>query len=425
MSNIQENIRVAFSSLLSNKLRALLTALGIGIGIASVITLVSLGQAAQDYINRQFLSVGSDLIFIRPGAPNGQAGGGGGGNPFQAPRRLSTSSLTDKDVKDLEDAGNIPDVKAVVPTMSVGARTDYGTNEVRNAVTATTLAYFDIESRTPESGRLFTADDETSNARVAVIGQTTVTNLFGADVSPIGETITINGVPFKVIGVLAKAGGSSFGADQDAVIIIPLSAAHAHLATERTATGDYPVSEIYLQADNVNNIDLITATTTQFLHQSHRIKPRDDDDFQVSSQKDLVGSLTGVIGVLTIFLSIIGGISLLVGGIGVMNIMLVTVTERTREIGLRKAVGARGLDVLSQFLTEATVLCFVGATAGLLLALGLVVATGALVPDLRPSVSVASIALAVGVTSFIDIFFGMYPASRAAALSPIQALRSE
>jgi putative ABC transport system permease protein len=228
-----------------------------------------------------------------------------------------------------------------------------------------------------------------------------------------------------VIGTLVKYGGSSFGSDQDDIIVIPLSAATAHLQTLRNVSGQLPVSQIYVQAVSPDAIDQIVDTATKFMRQEHKIKPGKDDDFQVSSQKDLVGSLNSVISVLTIFLGIIAGISLLVGGIGVMNIMLVTVTERTKEIGLRKAVGARGWDVLFQFLTEATVLCFVGATAGLIVALLFTVLLGVVVPTLEPSVSLESILLGVGVTTVIGVFFGMYPASRAAAMSPIQALRTE
>jgi len=431
MSNILplfENIRVALNSLTSSKLRAALTTLGIGIGIASVITLVSLGQSTQDYVTRQFLSAGSDLVFIRPVAlANIGGNGGGGGNNNNGPtiRRIDSSSLTEKDVRELQDSFNLPDVKTVVPLLNVPAVTDYGSNEVHNSIAATTGQYFDILSRTVASGRLFDDNDVAANARVAVLGQTTVTNLFPPGVSPLGETVRINDVSFKVIGTLAKFGGSSFGGDQDDIIVIPLSTAHAHLQTVRDVSGQLPVSEIYAQAISSGAIDTIVKNATAYLRQQHKIKPGQDDDFQVNSQKDLVGSLNAVIGVLTVFLGIIGGVSLLVGGIGVMNIMLVTVTERTREIGLRKAVGAQRSDVLFQFLTEATVLCFVGATAGLIVSFLFILLLRLLVPTLDASISPKSIVLAVTVTTIIGIFFGMYPASRAAALNPIQALRSE
>jgi putative ABC transport system permease protein len=309
--------------------------------------------------------------------------------------------------------------------LQVSVSVEYGSANTKKAITASTADYFAVRGRTVASGRLFDENDVKSSGRVAVIGQTTVTNLFSENVSPLGETIKLNGVSFKVIGTLEKFGGSSFGADQDDIIVIPLTAARSHLQTTRNVSGQLPVSQIYIQAVDGNNVDAIVDNATKLLRQEHKIKPGKTDDFYVSSQKDLVGSLNAVIGVLTAFLGIIGGISLLVGGIGVMNIMLVTVTERTREIGLRKAVGARGWDVMLQFLTEATFLCFVGATAGLIVSFLFTVILGIAVPDLRPSITLPSLVLGIGVTTFIGIFFGLYPASRAAALSPIQALRSE
>jgi putative ABC transport system permease protein len=265
----------------------------------------------------------------------------------------------------------------------------------------------------------------TSNARVAVLGETTVKRLFPEGVNPLGETIQIGGVPFRVIGVLEKYSGASFGEDNNDVICIPLTTAQTRLQTERNLSGELPVSVIVMQATSTSTIDSAVEATTRFLHNQHKIKPGKEDDFIVTTTKDLIKSFDAVIGIITIFLSVIGGISLLVGGIGVMNIMMVTVTERTREIGLRKAVGARYRDIMLQFLTEATVLCFVGGALGLYIALVLILGVRAAIPDLNPTVSLRSIVLAVGVTSFIGMFFGLYPASRAASMDPIAALRSE
>ena len=207
--------------------------------------------------------------------------------------------------------------------------------------------------------------------------------------------------------------------------MIPITAAQDHLESQRAVTGAKPINEIILQADSVDNIDDIVNTATPVVRSNHKIKPGADDDFQVTSQQDIIASLNQTITVLTVFLSVIGGISLIVGGIGVMNIMLVTVTERTREIGLRKAVGARGWDVRMQFLVESLFLCFVGGLGGLILAVIITQLVQAAVPTLSPSVSILGVILAVGVTTLIGVTFGFYPANRAASLSPIQALRTE
>jgi putative ABC transport system permease protein len=419
MSKLLENVRVASTALMSNKFRALLTTLGIAIGIAAVVILVSLGQAVQTYVTNQFLSVGSDLIYVRPATsfrgPGFEVGRGGG----------QLSSLTEKDVALLQDPFNVPAVKAVVPVINIGRPVYNGSNTERVNVSATTALYFEVMNRQAASGRLFDDQDLLSASRVAVIGQTTARNLFPGNADPIGNEIRIGQVSFRVIGILELFGSSGFGQDQDDVVFVPITAAELHLASERQISGQLPVSLIYIEAANINAIDSIVAATTELLRTQHKIKAGKDDDFQITAQKDLINNFDQVITTLTIFLAVIGGISLVVGGIGVMNIMLVTVTERTREIGLRKAVGARGWDVLLQFLTEAVFLCGIGGAAGLLLATMVTNIVSALVPDLSPVVSVVGVALAVGVTTLIGVFFGLYPASRAAALNPIQALRTE
>jgi putative ABC transport system permease protein len=413
MNSLLENIRIALSALVSNKLRAVLTTLGIGIGVAAVIVLVSLGNAVQDYIHRQFIGAGADLITVSNGA-------GFGGRSDSASIKLGMH-----DVALLQNPNNAPGVLSVVPLLSVRTTTSFQGNSTTTSVTGTQDTYFALQNRTIASGRLFDTTDEQNNGRVVVLGQTTVNNLFTNGEDPIGQSITISGDPFKVIGVLVPAGASNTGQDQDDTILVPISTAQTKLTTARNVFGDFPVSTIYVKVADVNTVPDLSNTITQVLRTSHALKPIDDNDFSLSNAQATLNSLSAIAGALTAFLAVIGGISLFVGGIGVMNIMLVTVTERTREIGLRKALGAKFRDILSQFLTESVVLCFVGGFAGFLLSFAIIALLDKLASDLRPTMSAFSVVLAISVVTMVGVFFGMYPASRAAAMSPIAALRSD
>jgi putative ABC transport system permease protein len=422
MTTLVENVRVALAALAANKLRAVLTMLGISIGVAAVIVLVSLGQAVQDYVAEQFLGIGANLAFVLPASFTTNAGGTGA----QASNRFSVafSTLTERDVAALQDSFNVPDAKAVVPLLRMTRNVTYGGSQVRTRISATSPQYFPVRKRTIALGRTFDEQESISDTRVAVIGQTVLKNLFPPDVLPLDETIRIDGVPFRVIGILAKYGAASFQ-DEDDVIVIPLATGQARLQSTRSLSGSRPVTVIYMEAASDKAMDSMVNQTGETLRRLHNINYRDADDFQVLTQKDLLESFGQITSLLTIFLGIIAGISLIVGGIGIMNIMLVTVTERTREIGLRKAVGAREWDVLLQFLVEATTLALAGGLAGLVIAVLGTLALRLALPALNAFVRPESVLLATSISTGIGIFFGLYPASRASRLHPIEALRYE
>ena len=415
MSSLIENVRIALVALQINKLRAALTTLGIGIGIAAVIILLTLGQAAQGFINRQFLSTGANLITI-----NSSNSGGFGGRGDAANVKLGM-----RDLLALQNPNNVPGVVGAVAVLNVRTTTQFGAQTTNTSVTGTDYQYFNFQNRAVDAGRLFDSNDQLTESRVAVLGQTTVQKLFTNGEDPIGQSILIHNIAFKVIGTLQAVGSSGFGQNQDDIMVIPITTAQAKLSSGHNIYGDLPVSTIYLKVSDPSLIPTVSAEVTTVLRGTHKLKPTDDNDFVVSNSQATLTSLSTTINTLTALLAVIGGISLLVGGIGVMNIMLVTVTERTREIGLRKAVGAKFRDILSQFLTESIVLCFVGGVAGLILSYIVVSLLGSAVQSLDPVISPASVVLAVGVVTVVGVFFGLYPASRAAGLSPIQALRTE
>ena len=336
----------------------------------------------------------------------------------------SRSSVTERDVEALSDPFRVPDAAAVLPELQLTRTTSYGGVEVRGRIRGTYSDYLSVRNRGIALGRFFDDRDAFSGARVAVLGQTTVENLFPPDVNPVGETIRINDVPFRVIGILTRYGGTSFG-DEDDVIFMPLSTAQSRLQSVRTSDGQWPLSRIFVQAASADRIDALVAEITDTMRETHRISFRDEDDFLVLTQADLLQSFGAITALLTIFLGVIAGISLLVGGIGIMNIMLVTVTERTREIGLRKAVGAREGDILTQFLLESMVLAIVGGLVGISVALLGTAVIGAVLPDLKAVVRPESVLLATTISAGVGVTFGLYPARRASRLHPIDALRFE
>jgi putative ABC transport system permease protein len=415
-----DNTRNALVSLLANKLRTALTMLGISIGVGAVIVLISLGQAVQTYIAQQFLGIGANLAFVfsSNNTPNQQ------GVPAANRTALNFSTLTDKDVAALRDPFNVPDVKFVVPIINIRRNTTFEGVTIRARIVASTTDYFPVRNRKLVLGRAFDKDEDAQQSRVAVLGQSTIKSLFPEGTNPINEQIKIDGIPFRVIGIFERYGGASFQ-DEDDIILIPVTTAQTRLQNLRNITGDRAVSQILLQAQDDNALDAMVAQSQETLRRVRGIDFRDDDDFQIVTQRDLIQSFGQVTTLLTVFLGIVAGISLLVGGIGIMNIMLVTVTERTREIGLRKAVGARAWDVLLQFLVEATMLSLLGGVAGLSVAFIAVTILGVALPQLSAAIQWQSVLLAIGISTSIGVFFGLYPASRASQLSPIEALRYE
>jgi putative ABC transport system permease protein len=415
---VTEHVRLALRALAVNKLRSVLTMLGIIIGVGAVITLLSAGQGVERYVTEQLQSIGTNILFVVPGNLSQSQMQRGGSIDL-------TLSLADAEA--IADPFNVPDMAQVAPEIMGSADVSYGKSIFPLNVSGVTPAYEQVRNFPIDYGAFITDLDQASGARVAVLGSRVAERLYGSDVYPIGTTIKIKNVPFKVVGVLKSKGGTGGpGGNQDEQVLVPLSTAHERLFTRyHNSRGQPLVTVIYVQVASEDRMESAANEITGLLRDRHDIRYRDDDDFSVINQKDLLAIFGQITGVLTIFLGAIAGISLLVGGIGIMNIMLVSVTERTREIGLRKAVGAKRRDILTQFLIESVVLALVGGVLGILLgALGTTLISS-LQDSFKPVVTPQSVMLAVGFSAAVGLFFGIYPATRAARLNPIEALRYE
>jgi putative ABC transport system permease protein len=419
--NLIASIQVALRALTRNKLRSGLTMLGIIIGISAVITLVSVGQGVQSMVAEQMQSIGSNLLFVLPGELEESQSS----VKSNFLRSANLSTLTLGDALALIDPVRLPDVTAVTPEFVGSGTIVYGNKNSQATISGVIPVYAFVRDFYPLVGRFVENRDLNSNARVAVLGQTVLEELFSPGVNPIGQTIKINRLPFRVIGIMEEKGGSSFS-DEDDVVFIPLTTAQTRLFGGRQVSGDYTVSVIYAQATDESRIESARAQISRVLRQRHGlIYSTDENDFTVLTQSDVSAVLGSLTAVLTVFLGLIAAVSLVVGGIGIMNIMLVSVTERTREIGLRKAVGARRRDILGQFLIEAIALSLVGGTIGITLGATGSYAASMAVDGLRMHTSPGTILLATGFSAAVGLFFGIYPAMRAARLHPIDALRYE
>ena len=413
---------MALRALRSNKLRAALTMLGIIIGVSAVITLVSVGRGVENYIGAAFGSIGTDLLFVLPGSPKETSSG----PPSQVVQGnvVIGPSLTTKDVEALKDPRRVPDVAVIAPEVRTVAPVALGSNVVQPFVSGVEPDYAEARSWKTTEGRFVSDGDMTARARVAVIGQSVVKELFKDGRSPIDQIVKINQQPYRVIGVLEGKGGS-LGGDLDNQVFVPLTTAHNELSPLRNRAGEPVVSFMYVvPREGVDRKD-VGEQITEVLRARHNISYRDDDDFSVYSQADFLAAFGAIIAAVTVFLSSIAAISLIVGGIGIMNIMLVTVTERTREIGLRKAIGAKRRDILAQFLIEAMTLSLLGGVIGIGIGSGGAIAIGKLVENFHPVVAPGAVIMAVGFSVAVGLFFGLYPAWRASRLNPIEALRYE
>ena len=404
--NWRNLLRVAFKAIAKNKMRSLLTMLGIIIGVAAVITMVAIGEGAQAQIRQQIRGLGSNLVIVFPGASRsgGVSMGGGTG-----------TRLTIEDVNRLKKEALL--LGGVSPVVRAGVQAIGGLGNWNTSAQGVSTDFLEIREWPLVAGESFTSADVRGQTKVCVIGQTIVTNLF-PDTDPVGQQLRLRNVPFKVIGVLSGKGQNAGGMDQDDLVLVPYTTALYRLSGWRF------IGQILCSAVSTEQLQAAQAEIRSLLREAHRLADGDDDDFTIRTQTDIATAAQETARVMTLLLASIAGVSLLVGGIGIMNIMLVSVTERTREIGIRMAIGARGRDILVQFLVEAMVLSLSGGTVGILLGFLSRYVVMAL-STWTPVISIPTVLIAFGFSGAVGVFFGFYPARKAASLNPIDALRYE
>jgi len=400
-------LKIAYRSLSKNKMRVLLTMLGIIIGVASVIAMLAIGEGSKENIQASMASLGTNSVMIFPGSTN------------QGGVRMGAGSYSTLTVKDADAiAAKCEYVTAVTPVVAKSSQIIAGNQNWHTAVVGALEQYFTIRDLTIAKGNTFSATDEHTAAKVCVIGQTVSTNLFGDSTNPVGKFIRINSIPFRVIGLLQMKGQNTFGQDQDDIIIAPFST-----VMKRMLSTLY-LNSILASATTEKDINNAKVQIGNIMRLQHKLTLADQDDFTVRSQADIANIFESISNVMTILLASIAGISLLVGGIGIMNIMLVSVTERTREIGIRMAVGAKGRDILFQFIIESIFISFLGGILGILLGILASVIVGKL-GGWPVVITGVSILLSFAFSTAVGLFFGWYPARKAANLNPIDALRYE
>ena len=411
--NYTNLLKIALRAIAANKLRAFLTALGIIIGVASVITMLAIGQGSKRSIQANIAEMGSNMIMIHPGADMR-------GGVRQDASAMETLKLTD--YESIKDECNY--IKGISPMVSKSGQWIYGNNNTPSSIYGVNQDYLEIRQLSVSDGEVFTEADIKSSAKVCILGQTVVDNLFPDGADPIGKVVRFNFIPFRVIGVLKKKGYNSMGMDQDDLALAPYTTVMKRILAQ-TYLGSIQCSAV---TEGVT--DKATEQITTILRRNHKLKDAtetteaDADDFNIRSQEELASMMNSTTDMLTILLGCVAGISLIVGGIGIMNIMYVSVTERTREIGLRMSVGARGIDILNQFLIEAVLLSVTGGLIGVLLGVGASYAVN-LIVHWPIYIQLWSIIMSFAVCTFTGVFFGWYPAKKAAQLDPIEAIRYE
>ncbi len=398
-----ETIRISLESLASNKLRTLLTMLGVIIGVASVVALLSVGAGVSTFISKSIKDIGTNVLAVQPDD------------------RIDTAHLTNADVRALSDSTRLPEITRVVPELGIKQLTHAGRQFVDKDVLGTTPAFFALRNVRMRKGHPFTMDDVRHQRRVIVLGALAAEELF-PDGSAVGQTVLVGTVPFSVVGVSEEKGGLANDLIDDSMWV-PISVAQEKLYVERA--GLTRVTTIYVEVKDAKRIDAVMKQMASTLRQQHALLAGEPNDFRIVNQTVLVSTLDTVVKALTAFLGAIGAISLVVGGIGIMNIMLVSVTERTREIGLRKAVGAKRSDILFQFLAEASTVSVLAGFIGIGLGIGASYLMSRVQSYLTPEVQPQAILVAFGVSVCVGVVFGLYPAWRASRLLPVEALRHE